>query len=525
MRRPRRSGAPPSTPIGVVLPARRIADAIAHDHPPEGIVAAAIALAREHGVECRGTSAIDGLEAALTRSGLDLRSENGEMRVRLPAGGPMAASLSPQPIRIAGATADLSITIEAGACSPLLAPVVGADWLWSGRRVRGPLTAAHVGNALAVSRSIGACRFSASGLFLSATDLPLRDRIAAVAHEDPRPLLVDTAGDVPVSALVAACRVARPAAAEGSSALIGLVRLEQSLLFGPNILAAIAALAGSGEAILLAPTLLLGATCPLAVTGALVRFATELLVGAAIARSCAPGVRLMAGVTVAEASMRTGLPQTGTALALTTLAGAIAVARRLGMPVAALGPPTARNGVDVRAVAETAAWLALALEADLVVGAFGAVELDAGISLEKMLIDADLAANLLGGTLDATPAADWARELAGLGPGGIALEAPSTRDRARTQQGRSLPDEALYETWAAAGEPDALEQATLAVTELLKRPALHDVTNVSRATIVRAIDDEPSPSRQDTVHRPARLNDLASSIYSAALRDAFGFKG
>ena len=445
-----------------------VADWCGQDLDVAGIAIAGATLLRDHGLVLEQ----DGLDqhpmAQLGMAGLGVEQPaGGTIRVRFPEV-ELTRLLShvPKTLRLSGGTGNLPIEIGAGAAPPLLGPVCSADVIWSGRRERRALAVGDIRDVITVASALDQLTFGAGSLWLDCPNLAARDRIQAFATAGTQPLVAHLGGGLATLALIAVAKAVRPMS-NGASTLLGIVDVDQALLVTADAMRSLSAMARAGDALVIAPTLILGANCPASVTGALVRFAAEVAGAAALAQAMCPGTAIVAGIRVAEASMRTGMPKVGTAASLRALAGAIEVARYMGLPVAALGPVTASKGLEAQAGTDTALWLSIAMAADIVLGAVGALELDTGVSLEKMLLDADVVASLLAGEPAGGSPLDWARSIAELGAGGIALGTAATRDMSARRRPARLADDWLYETWAAAGRPDVTDRAAAQVAELL----------------------------------------------------------
>lgn len=522
----RRPGGSRSAPVRW----RRISTWLRAEVDAAAIVAGGHTVLEQHGLIFAG-DALHGEELdALAAAGLAIeQSPPDRVQVRFPRSiSGQATAGAPAAIAVASGVPGRHVTISGAADRPLLAPAATADALWSGTAERHAMTPDAVRDASALADALACLDVGAAGLWLSCPGLTWRQRALGFAACSRKPLLAWLDGDARSGAIIAAAQAARrPAMGSGEAALIGVVPVDRALIVDRQVVGAIRDLARSGEATVIAPTLLLGANCPATPAAALVQFAAGVSGLTAFCRTLWPEARLIAGIRVAEASLRNGLPMPATAASLRTLAGAIAVARHLGLPAAALGPATAAKGVDAEAAADTARWLAVACEADLVVGAVGALELDAGLSLEKMVLDADIVTALLAGADRGEDPIAAAHAIATAGADAISLATPATQAAIARQQEMLLPDDTLYETWAAAGRPDAAGRAGFALAELLMAAGAaaspQDAATIAR--IEAALDTSLAASPPARTQSPVRLADIASSLYSAAMRDAFGFKG
>ena len=384
-------------------------------------------------------------------------------------------------------------------------PALTANHRWDGA-TRSALTAGDADLFAAIADDAG-LDYGASSLGLLAANAthPLSSFMAM----SNRPLIAPFNTPFHARDLIAlACKGADQPS--GTCRLMMIAAVESALTFDETFVEALIETAASAQGLIVAPTLLIGANTPATVEGTLVRFAAETMAGVALAQALCPGQPVAVGATIADVSMRNGLPLVGTANALAVLGGAIALARRWNLAFYALGPATNAKGLDALGSAETSRWLTSAynLGANAILGAIGAVDLDDGISFEKLIIDAEIA-TVLGRSFVAL-SDDPAAELRAMGAGGIFLGTPASRDAAHRQISSRLAENDLYESWVAAGSP-AIDQAIAAI-----------IAGVTKT------GSSPTTEHDAVAHsnrRPTGLADLASTLYSRSIRDAFGFGG
>lgn len=448
-----------------------------------------------------------GLRERAAAAGLQTTAD----RVRFPAEA-MQALLATTPARFRHLSPIGDRDLEIGAGQVLLGPPPAARWMWSGRKERFALGPAQVREACDVAAALGLA-YDGCGLATSSSSQDRAARLEPIAASS-RPLIAMLGGGVSAAALIGAVDADRP---EGGlekggpcCRLLAILPLDTSLTLGNDGLADLAKLAEAGVGIVVAPMLVIGATTPASAIGALVRLAAETMAVTALAQMMRPGVPVGMGVQVAQASMRNGVPLAATAEVMKTVAGARILARRLGVPSLALGPATAAKGFDAQAGTETAAWLSVALAHDVVLG-LGGLELDEGLSLEKLVLDADLANALFApaGSADADGAA---AAVMAAGAGGLHIGEPATREAARRAPPARLADDWVIESWRAAGSPDAADRAQVVLADIL---------------MARASAAGPPPPAGEAAMEPAprrTLMDVAAAAYSQAMRDAFGFK-
>ena len=486
---------------GSNTPTRRRSPIIGAGEPSNfdlsAIEAAAEALLADVGIACRLPA-----DAAATcaKGGLVVNAE----RVRFPM--PLVMEhMAKAPDRFLHVSSTDARTLEVSTSMAAFGPALAAHHKWDGA-TRCALSAIDARLFAAIADDAG-FEYGGSSLSLLTTDAthPLSGFIGT----SNRPLIAPA--NLPFHArdlISVACRGASKDAASCHLMMIGAV--ESALTFDDVFIEALLETAASAQGLIVAPTLLIGANAPATVEGTLVRFATEAMAGIALAQALCPGQPVAVGATIADVSMRNGLPLVGTANALAVLSGAITLARRWNVAFYALGPATNAKGLDALGTAETSRWLTSAyyLGANAIVGAIGAVDLDDGISVEKLIVDAEVAAVL--GRPHAPLSDDPAAELRQSGAGGVFLGTTAARDAAHRQSSSRLAENSLYESWVAAGNP-TINQAIAAIIAAATPPNWPStVEHIAVAQMKR---------------RPTNLADLASTLYSRSIRDAFGFGG
>ena len=460
------------------------------------IEAAAEALLADVGIACRLPT---GSAAKCVAAGLAVSAG----RVRFPI--PLVMDLMTKaPDRFVHASRD-DHSIEVSTSMAVFGPALSASYIWTGQSRR-PLTAADAALFAAVAADAPGLDYGASSIGLLVPDLDAGARLGGFVNNAGRPLIVPSHMPFHARDLVAtAC-----AGDEGSCRLAILAAVDSALTFDDAFIEALAATAAAKQCLIVVPTLLIGANAPATIEGSLVRFAAEAMAGIALAQALCPQQPIAVGATVADVSMRNGLPVTGCANALAVLGAVIAMARRWNLAFYACGPATSAKGFDTLGAAETSRWLTAVyhLGANAIIGAIGAVDLDDGLAIEKLIVDAEVVADLGRRLLDVND--DAAAELRASGPGGIFLGTEAARALAHRQSASRLAGNSLFESWTAAGSP-AIDGVIRTIVDQTVVPA---GVAIPIAANVALLD-----------RRPANLAGLAAEIYSRAIRDAFGFKG
>ena len=494
----RGAGSAPALPTGPCLACAEWAAALDVD----AVIAAASGVLSEAGV---AVVLPPPLRARAAAAGLEIAGD----RVRFPDGA-IRALLATVPPRFTHLSRAGAHDVEIGGGRAHLGPPATARWMWSGRTARYLLGAAQVREACDVAAALGLA-YDGSALAATAGAPDAQVRLGLMAASD-RPAIARLGAGLSAGALCEAtgAAVASDRGTQPRCRLIAILSVDAALTLSHDRLGDLALLAEAGAGIVVAPVLLIGSNTPASATGALVRLAAETMAVAALVQMMRPGVPVGIGVEVAEASMRNGMPLATTAEAVRTVAGARSVARRLGLPSFALGPATAAKGLDAQAGTETAAWLSVALGHDVVLG-LGGLELDEGLSLEKLVLDADLA-NALAAPAGISDTDAAAAAIKAAGAGGLFIAERSTREAARDRSRPLLADDWVIESWRAAGAPDTADRAQVVLAEMLMARA----STGTSAPATGEASIEPVPRRT--------ITDIAAMAYSRAMRDAFGFK-
>ncbi len=426
-------------------------------------------------------------------------------RVRFPV--PLVMELlAGAPVRFTHVARDKQRSLKVSASMAAFGPAMIANHIWHGP-VRRVMTAADAAQFVAVANDAPGLDYGASSLGLLASDGT--SRLTAFLHASNRPLIVPSRMPFHARDLIAATREGA-ARDDRSCRLLIVAGIESALTLDDTFVEALTETAEHAQGLVVSPTLLIGANAPATLEGALVRFTAEAMAGVALTQVLCPGQPVAVGAMVTEVSMRNGLPIVGSANSLQVLGAAIAMARRWNLAFYACGPATNSKGVDALGTAETSRWLTAAhyLGANAILGAIGAVDLDDGVSIDKLTVDAEVAAVLGKPRMRVDDNA--ATELLNAGPGGYFLGTEAAKELAHQQALPQLASNSLFESWAAASHPE-LNHAIAAIIARTAPVALPNET---------AILSAPPLDR-----RPTNLADLASTIYSRSIRDAFGFGG
>lgn len=250
-----------------------------------------------------------------------------------------------------------------------------------------------------------------------------------------------------------------------------LINLNSPLVLDGTMLDAAHVYAGAGQACVIAPFMIAGASSPTTVAGAAAQALAETLVGIAITQLVRPGAPVIYGFMMLGMSMKSGTPlrydETWKGL---LIAGQLA--RRLGVPFRCGGSSSNSKIPDAQAGWEGALYMMFSLLAGVNFFIHSTGTLEAGLvsNFDKFLIDCDMlgAAARMMTEVDTSPDALALDAIAEVGPAGNFLSAAHTMARYKTvfyEPSNANGDS--YEQWKAEGGMDAAQRAMLRRKDLL----------------------------------------------------------
>lgn len=204
--------------------------------------------------------------------------------------------------------------------------------------------------------------------------------------------------------------------------MTSLISINSPLSFDPLAMGALEVHARAGQAVIISPFIICGATAPPTVAGALTQLLAEMLAGAAYNQLIRPGAPVILGPYVASIDRASGAPGFGTPEATQITLGAGQLVRRLGLPYRGGGALCGARLPDAQAAGETAAGLSAGLlsGANFMLNACGWLEGGLVASYEKFVLDADQLGVLrrLAAAPDLSPAGQALDMIGAVGPGG-----------------------------------------------------------------------------------------------------------
>jgi trimethylamine---corrinoid protein Co-methyltransferase len=266
---------------------------------------------------------------------------------------------------------------------------------------------------------------------------------------------------------IAMARIAHSSAASDGGAPIILegINPNSPLRFDDRMLGALMAFAEAGQAVLISPWLLLGATSPVTIAAGLAQAVAESLAGIALVQEIRPGCPVVFGIFISNTDLRTGAPALGTPETMVATLAAGQVARRFGLPIRIGGDghttsqlPDAQAGYEAM-MSVLPTFLA---GGNLLIDTVGWLEAGLVASLEKFVIDVELI-RMLEATFRPLEISDDTLAVGAfeeVGPGGHFFGCEHTLERFRTCFYMPLlSSRDNFDRWTRKGRPDTAQRA------------------------------------------------------------------
>ena len=238
------------------------------------------------------------------------------------------------------------------------------------------------------------------------------------------------------------------------------------LSYAPEQSAALVMLAENNQLAVIANMAMLGSTAPADLPRALALGNAEILAGVALSQLARPGAPVVYGSTSCPMEMKGMAATLGSPEALRLARGTVRLAQSYGLPSRTGGGLSDSFRLDGQAAAEAALGLetAVAAGADLIMHAFGMMGGYLAASLEKWVLDEELAAFILASLkpLDLGAEID-VDEVVALGPGANYLARPSTVKRFRDFHRFRLFNKLPLDLWRRRGGLDLADVCRLEV--------------------------------------------------------------
>jgi len=242
-----------------------------------------------------------------------------------------------------------------------------------------------------------------------------------------------------------------------------LINLNSPLVLDETMLDAAHVYAAAGQATVITPFMIAGASSPTTVAGLVAQSLAETLAGMAITQLVRPGAPVVFGFMMLGMSMRSGSPirydETWKSM---LVAGQLA--RRLGVPYRCGGSSSNSKLPDAQSGWEGAMYLLYSMlaGANFLIHATGTLEAGLVANFDKFLIDCDMlgAASRMMSGVDTSVDALAFDAIAEVGPAGNFLSCAHTMARYKSVFYQpSNADGESFEQWTAAGGLDSAERA------------------------------------------------------------------
>lgn len=253
---------------------------------------------------------------------------------------------------------------------------------------------------------------------------------------------------------------------------IALINTNSPLVLDETMLDAAHVYAARGQATIITPFMISGASSPVTVAGSVALSLAETLAGMAIVQLVKPGAPVIYGYMMLGMSMRTGSPirfdETWKSLLISGQ-----LARRLGVPYRCGGSSSSSKILDVQAGWEGTLYMMFSMLAgvNLMIHATGTLESGLVANFDKFVLDCDIlgaAARMMTevSVTDDDLAIDTINTV---GPGGNFLDSAHTMARYKTAFYESkVSDHDSFEQWTAAGAKTGTQRANIRMRQLLE---------------------------------------------------------
>ncbi|MCK5920557.1 MAG: trimethylamine methyltransferase family protein, partial [Methylococcales bacterium] len=253
---------------------------------------------------------------------------------------------------------------------------------------------------------------------------------------------------------------------------IALINTNSPLVLDETMLDAAHVYAARGQATIITPFMISGASSPVTVAGSVALSLAETLAGMAIVQLVKPGAPVIYGYMMLGMSMRTGSPirfdETWKSLLISGQ-----LARRLGVPYRCGGSSSSSKILDVQAGWEGTLYMMFSMLAgvNFMIHATGTLESGLVANFDKFVLDCDIlgAAARMMTEVSVTDDDLAIDTVDAVGPGGNFLDSAHTMARYKTAFYESkISDNDSFEQWSAAGSDNGAQRANKRMRQLLE---------------------------------------------------------
>lgn len=405
-------------------------------------------------------------------AGADVRGE----RVHLPKG--LARKLcATAPAQYRHHARNPERSVEIGGRHTVFAPVYGPPFvrdLDGGRRYG---TLADFENLVKLVYMSPFLHLS-GGTLCEPTDVPVNKRhldmvYAHVKYSDKPYMGAVTAPERAADTVAMSKLVFGDSFVDANAVTTSLINVNSPLTYDAVMMGALEVYAAANQACIVSPFIVGGAMAPVSIVGTLTQVLAEAMAGVAYGQLVRPGSPAVFGAFVTSIDMNSGAPTFGTPEAMTVLAGAAQLARRLNLPFRSGGALCGSKLPDAQAAYESANTILPTLQAGVNFSLHAAGWLEGGLvaSYEKLIMDADQlgALHTLALGVDISENGQAMDALREVGPGGHYLGCAHTQRNFETAFWRSqAADYKPFETWTEEGGLDMAARAHLRWRRMLE---------------------------------------------------------
>ncbi len=252
--------------------------------------------------------------------------------------------------------------------------------------------------------------------------------------------------------------------------MIGIISPISPLIYDEEMIENIFTYAKNGQPLMVAACSQPGATSPVTLAGTLVVDNAEVLAGIVLSQLITPGLPVIYGITSASCDLRYVSPAIGSPETAIITMTASALAHSYGLPCRSGGTLTDSKCLDMQTGIEATMTFMPAIMSgvDFILHAVGVMDSFNTVSLEKFLIDEDIAKSCIriqkGYELGAEQLA--VELISKLGHGGGYIKQKHTKSNFKSElHSPLLFSREGYERWESSGSLDIEERAKLAVNK------------------------------------------------------------
>jgi len=278
-----------------------------------------------------------------------------------------------------------------------------------------------------------------------------------------------------------------------SPVTISLINSLSPLAFSEEMTASLIEFVRSGQACIISPLVMAGASGPITIAGTLAQQNAEFLAGFTLAQLVHPGAPIVYGSASAPTDMRTGALSIGAPESSVIVSCTAQIAKFYGLPSRGGGSLTDAHIPDMQAGAQSALGLMAAVRAGInfILHAAGIQGSYLSMSYEKFLIDEELcgAVRKMVSPLYIDSETLMEDLVARVGIGGEFLSQPETLERCRTEFFLPRITRGIeYHLWNRSGCPHAAQAAAEILTKRLQSYEKPPIDDNLEAELVRYVE-------------------------------------